>query len=135
MLGPFWADKSIISNWKTNQKKWLDAFSQAGPPHAENWPVVLKMKPARLAAGSWQLATGNWQVRGSLDTLLRALRGARWRICHNVLWYYHIIVLSRRHLMALSSYLIVISLYMHVASPLLRRFSKILEQPFKMSCV
>ena len=45
--------------------------------------------------------------------------------CHIVLWHYHIIVLSHQHLMILSSYLIVIPLCMHIASPLLRRFSKI----------
>ena len=47
--------------------------------------------------------------------------------CFMILSYYRIVTST-------SYYLIVISLYIHIASPLLRRFSKICKKPFKNVC-
>ena len=56
--------------------------------------------------------------------------------CYIVLWYRHIIVLSYQHLIILSSYLSVISWYIHIASPLLRRCSTYMKKTFEnKSCL
>ena len=84
ILGPFWGQKSVWKRLEKSSKKWLKKVMQETPGHAEG----LACGPLKETSqtGNWQPATGNWQdweladLLGPIDTPLRALRGARWRI-------------------------------------------------------
>ena len=84
MLGTFWGPRSFKKRLEKSCKNNLEQRHASHPRTCGKLGCGPLKETSQI--GDWQLATGNWQDWGLADlfrlinTPLRALRGARWRI-------------------------------------------------------